>query len=88
MRVFSVLLTFSLLLVVSVTAPAFAGHHKMGEKGDRKERFLKADTDGDGVISRAEFIARAEKRFDKMDADGDGRLSKDELRSAAKRRGQ
>jgi hypothetical protein len=53
----------------------------------RHEKKLMAnDTDGDGRISKAEFIAAAKagkgdpaKRFAKMDANGDGMLDKTEI---------
>lgn len=79
MRFFAVL--FVSLSVLAV--PAMAGHHKSGE--GKPARFAKIDTDGDGVISRDEFMARAAKRFAKMDANGDGRLSKNEMRRAYKK---
>lgn len=37
--------------------------------------------DGDGVITRGAFIARATERFDRMDANHDGRLDQEELAS-------
>ncbi|MEG3145880.1 EF-hand domain-containing protein [Sphingomonas sp. RT2P30] len=39
----------------------------------------RADSDGDGRISKAEFIARADTRFAKLDKNGDGQLSPDEM---------
>lgn len=53
----------------------------------RAERFAAVDTNGDGSISEAEFIAQAEARaaeraaamFARLDADGDGALSRDVL---------
>lgn len=39
----------------------------------------RADTDGDGKISRAEYLAQADKRFARIDANGDGQITKDEL---------
>ncbi|MDH7973542.1 EF-hand domain-containing protein [Sphingomonas sp. AR_OL41] len=39
----------------------------------------RADSDGDGRISKAEFIARADTRFAKLDKNGDGQLSSDEM---------
>lgn len=78
MRIFAVLFV-SLAVLAS---PATAGHHKSGE--GKKDRFAKTDTNGDGVISRDEFMARAAKRFEKMDANGDGSLSKDEMKRPRK----
>ena len=44
--------------------------------------FEKHDTNGDGVISKAEFLTHAEERFSKMDVDGDGNVTKDEAKAA------
>ncbi len=43
------------------------------------------DTDGDGSVSRAEFLADAARRFEMMDADKDGQLTVDERRAARER---
>ena len=42
------------------------------------------DTDKDGKISRAEYLARAAKRFEHVDSNNDGFLSKEEMRSMKK----
>ena len=39
----------------------------------------RADGDGDGRVSKAEYIARADERFAKMDKNSDGQLSADEM---------
>ncbi len=49
------------------------GGHKMMEK-----MFSQADADGDGVITKAEFLKNAEERFDNMDGNGNGKLTKEE----------
>ncbi len=41
--------------------------------------FKKYDTDGDGMITKAEYFAFIEQRFEKMDLNGDGTVTKDEL---------
>ena len=41
----------------------------------------KADADGDGKISKAEFVAMSEKRFEKADNDNDGFLSPEEMKA-------
>lgn len=41
----------------------------------QKSAPLKADVNGDGAISRAEFIARADARFARLDTDRNGTLS-------------
>jgi len=53
-------------------------------KHDRAGFFKKVDTNGDGMISKAEAeknAPRLAKRFDKIDTNKDGQLSKDELRA-------
>ena len=42
----------------------------------------RADTDGNGSISQAEFQAAALARFDKADANGDGTVTSEERRAA------
>ena len=53
------------------------------------EMLKRADTDGDGKVSRAEFIAsrtaQIEKMFSRMDTDGDGTLDAREAEAAAER---
>ncbi|WP_294049430.1 hypothetical protein [Sphingomonas sp.] len=56
-------------------ASASMGHGRNGDLG----RFASADTDGDGTITRAEWIAAANARFDKLDVKKDGKLTPDEL---------
>lgn len=77
--------------------PAIAGHHEGGEmKGDKQakmeemhdKKFEKYDTDGDGVVSKAEFMAHAEEKFGKMDADGDGNITKEESKAFWKAKGE
>lgn len=43
---------------------------------------MKGDTNGDKIISRAEFIAQAEARFAKMDTDKNGQITQTERRAA------
>ncbi|HEX2885263.1 EF-hand domain-containing protein [Vineibacter terrae] len=54
----------------------------------RAERQLKRlDTDKDGTISRAEWLAVDDRRFDRCDADKDGKLAFGECRVAQATRG-
>ena len=41
----------------------------------------KADTNGDGQITQAEFIAAADAKFTRADTNFDGNLTKDEMRA-------
>ena len=43
---------------------------------------LRADSDGDGVITRAEHLAQAAARFDRLDVNRDGKLTADEMARA------
>lgn len=43
---------------------------------------MRADTDRDGVVTRAEASAEADARFARMDADHDGRVTPEERRAA------
>ncbi|MDB4989069.1 MAG: EF-hand domain pair family protein [Myxococcaceae bacterium] len=50
------------------------GHHG---KGDLKK--LPGDADGDGVVTKSEAVAGADKLAKQLDSNGDGKLSQDEL---------
>jgi len=63
------------LLATSVSARE--GEH--GARHDPGAMFQKADADGDGKVTKAEFEALRGDRFGGMDANGDGVVSKDEL---------
>jgi len=39
------------------------------------------DTDGDGMVSKAEYDANHDKHFKELDSNGDGKLSPDEMRA-------
>lgn len=69
----------------AVSAATFVSRHE--------KKLLAADTDGDGKVSRAEFIAAAKagkhdpaKRFAKLDANHDGMLDKGEVDAMLNRR--
>ena len=59
------------------------GPRKGGERG---ERFKKADTNGDGALSKTEVDAAGMKRlsanFDKIDTNKDGKISREEMKAA------
>lgn len=73
--------------LIAVSAPVLADNHGdhsgKGGKGDRGAKmFEKQDTNSDGVISEAEFMAKAKEKFSKMDANGDGTVTKEEAKAA------
>jgi hypothetical protein len=54
-------------------------HGKLGKKFKRFHRRDSADTNGDGEVSRSEFLKRAERHFAERDSDRDGKLDDDEM---------
>ena len=46
---------------------------------------MRADTNGDGMISRAVFMAQSDQRFARMDKNGDGQITADEVDGMAAR---
>ncbi len=46
----------------------------------RKEHFASVDPDGDGKVTKEEFLNSAIERHKKMDLDGDGKVTKEEIR--------
>ena len=48
----------------------------------------RGDSDGDGLISKAEYDAQAGRQFDRLDADHDGFLSQAEMQAMRDRRHQ
>jgi len=75
MRTRVVLLAISLLTASVVAASAWAAHHEGTGKG---KRFEKRDTDGDGTVSKAEWMEFSEIRFTETDTDSDGSIRKSE----------
>ncbi len=80
--------------VIGALALPLASFAAEGKKGKGGDPFAKADTNSDGSVSEAEFIAAAagkgkedalKKRFAAMDKNSDGKLSKEEF--AAGRQG-
>lgn len=50
------------------------------------DMFQDADTDGDGVLSKQEFLGRAEAHFKEMDMDADGLVTPDEMRALTQKK--
>lgn len=67
------------LLALGLASSAAYAEDAHAEKRSGGGHFQKADTDGDGSVSKAEFMAQAEERFGKMDLNGDGTVTKDEV---------
>jgi len=79
-------LTFMLL----VASPFCSAHPEYPKKisGTLDDKFEKADTNSDGLISKDEFLnlqrRRIEKRFTKIDLDKDNHLSLEEMKKSFK----
>lgn len=81
------LMTAAAALAMTVSAMAQEPGEKAADAApefgkDKVEMMMqKADTNGDGMISKEEFMAKHEKRFTEIDTSGDGQLSKDEMQA-------
>ena len=73
------LLMLSAAVLMFQAAPVLAEHHEGGE-GKKGGIMEKIDTDGNGAISKSEYLAHAEKRFAEKDKDGNGEISKEEAK--------
>lgn len=76
-------------LPVALAATAFVATVCVAQSGPgpRAGQMMRADTNGDGVVTRAEVLAQAGARFDKLDANHDGKLDQSELSAMGGRRG-
>lgn len=87
-RSFLTVMAASIALVSVTAAHAQTPAANSAQRGQRLERledemFKRMDTNGDGVISKQEFMDQAEKRFKRLDANGDGQITREELENAA-----
>lgn len=72
--------------IVAISAlPALA--EDGGKKGPRdhgkmmEKIFSEQDANGDGAVSKDEFVAHSTKRFEEMDANKDGKVTKEEIKA-------
>lgn len=63
----------------AVTAGGMAIAQDMGPPPPPGGPIMRADTNGDGAITRQEVIDQAASRFDRMDLNHDGKLDRTEL---------
>lgn len=79
MKMKKVLMTVAAAALIS--APALAEHPGGPEGGSHHKgmMFEAMDENGDGMVSKDEFMASHMKRFEKMDANADGNVSKEEI---------
>jgi len=74
------LLTLTAVALAFSMTPVLADNHE--GHGDKGKKFEKHDLNGDGIITKDEFLSGASERFGKMDANGDGSVSKEEAKTA------
>ncbi len=60
--------------------PEAQAHLKAKAEDRRKHHFASVDPDGDGKVTKEEFLNSAIERHKKMDVDGDGKVTKEEIR--------
>lgn len=56
--------------------------HMMHRHAHMKNRIEMIDADKDGSVSKAEFMANAEKRFERMDTNKDGKINAQDRKGA------
>lgn len=56
--------------------------HMMHNHGHMKNRIEMIDEDKDGSVSKAEFMANAERKFEKMDTNKDGKINAQDRKEA------
>lgn len=81
------LLPMSFALAQQSNAPNPAGaadQHRT--RPSAVERFKALDTNNDGKLSKAEFVARSEQIFAKIDANNDGAVTQEEMQTAREKR--
>lgn len=77
------LLLSAMVVALTFAAPAaFAGDDYDGDKkraGKHKKHHI--DTNGDGVVSKSEFMKAQEKKFKELDANNDGKIEREEFKA-------
>jgi len=98
----SISVTAGALLAAStlIISPSFASEENPFQLTDLSSGYMvadshgkhcklrKMDSDGDGSVSKDEFMSHAEKKFSKKDKNGDGVLSGDEMKMMKKMKKQ
>lgn len=85
------IMTLAALALIAMPAVSFAqepaetpkAEEGKGEHKGPGKMFKETDTNGDGQMSKEEFMAFHEKRFGEMDSNGDGQISGEEAKAKA-----
>ncbi len=65
--------------------PGGEGGPPPGGAGMMGEMLMRMDKDGDGSVSKEEYIASNQERFNQMDENKDGKITKDEVEAMARK---
>ena len=80
-RTFAIILSTALLSTPALAVEATTKKTPAEVEKRAEERFKKSDINGDGTLSKEEFLARSEKRFAEIDTDHDGKISPKEMKA-------
>jgi Ca2+-binding EF-hand superfamily protein len=75
-------LNLALIAMISVTAFGTAAHaneHANAQDGKKGKLFERQDVNGDGKVTKDEFMKHAEEKFVKLDVNKDGSITPDEV---------
>ena len=72
-------IAITLIVYAFSISHVYAGHH-----GGGKGKMEMMDTDGNGSISKDEFMNHKEQRFNEKDTNADGVLTEDEMKKHCK----
>ncbi len=75
------LLGAAVLTMNAIPALAEEGGKKHHGGMKMEKMFAEQDTNGDGKVSKDEFVAHATKRFEEMDGNKDGGVTKEEIKA-------
>jgi hypothetical protein len=70
---------------VTTTTEATKDAPKAGKHRKGKGMFERGDTNGDGVVTKEEFLKQSEEAFKNLDTDGDGKITKAEVDAKRKK---
>ena len=86
MRMRKTLLATAAVALMAVSLPALAQTATQANGNDRPNRMQRADTNGDGNISRDEFVSHRLERLRAADANRDGSVTREEIQAAGEAR--
>ncbi|MGE4219377.1 MAG: EF-hand domain-containing protein [Alphaproteobacteria bacterium] len=75
-------------MVEIATIPVTPGPSAQRLRETRQREYQAMDADGDGEVSREEYLAVSLTRFQALDRNGDQRIAEAEVRSSGGRRGE